>query len=467
MGETNYHSGLVALPVELIKHICSYLCPACITIPAKCKRLLKGQADLSRLSKTCRRLKDIAQPILFHSFSDAGRSPPRRQMQLLRLLTSSPHLAQHIRAINIDEPSYHIELTEADQEFLVNTVSSLGIDPPPLYWNKDGSGEWTLLVLELILILTPNLEALVLPLDYDWQLPIVNHLAKSKPFLPNLKSLEVDHYYISGDRYEVNVDAIFGIADAAPNLQFLSIPSPGWCGGVDKLSVGNLRRLEFQANSFVSPDLLSSLCGSAPKLEYLALHWDAMSDTYDYCGDRRTSDAWDAVGKCAGSLKELRLDVREDLPHEKEALEGMRCSLGDFEKLEKVRVDGHALDALRLAWVAGGNEREDGVHGFLAQLFPFGVKEVWFWRLDGREGMTRAMLEWARLVGEGEYPELERVVLAPSDQSDRYRGWGGYDEWRNVDGWYGMKGVLDEEFDKGGVSFEIKSDSPYWLRDEV
>lgn len=69
------------------------------------------------------------------------------------------------------------------------------------------------------------------------------------------------------------------------------------------------------------------------------------------------------------------------------------------------------------------------------------------------------MLRLARVAAVGRYPDLKSVTLAPSERAERGRG---FDEWPNASDWYRVRPALDEDFGKAGVSFEIKSESPYW-----
>lgn len=395
--------------------------------------------------------------MVFHSFSDVAA--PERQLKFLRVISARPDLAQNIKSLNFAEPSYHIELdsvSDTDQQFILDSVVEFGLPRPNDQW-ADGCDEHHLLLIDLILTRTPNLEALQIPLDYNWDLSVLEHQAKKKeipPLLPKLAVLDVSHYYISGDCWDVSLSAIDALILAAPALQSISIPSPGYSGGSSKpVPLANLRRLELAQNCHIDPELLASYLGAAPKLEFVALHWDAMSDTYGDSDGRVVEDVWDALELCKESLREVRVDVRDDT---EQGGEGERSSLSDFERLEVLRVDGHALGALRGAWRRGNPHAK--VDGFLSQLLPRGIREVVFWNLDGGE-MMEAMRRLARVVAVGRYPELRSVVLAPGEGSDRYG-----EEW-DGSGWYGVREELEEDFGKGGVTFEIRSERGYWLAD--
>ncbi|KAK4174669.1 hypothetical protein QBC36DRAFT_242821 [Triangularia setosa] len=448
-------SGITDLPVELIHNICSFLRPTCVPgqRPHQCRECThqrpgcvfwyRGQIDVSRLSRACKRLRDVVQPLLFLCSSDNGGHPARRLVRLLRTLLSRPDLAHHVRYLMF----YHLEhLSPSDTRFIQSTITDLGLPPVPDSWNTDGEPEYRLLPLELVLAHTPNLNYLRFPLDYDWQL---NLLPRFTCFsLPSLRSLEVTHYFIAGDRFDASLSAVETIISAAPNLQSLSLPSPNDDTNFSA-PLANLRRLDLQANNSISPELLTTLISSASKLVSFSLHWDALGDAYEDCEDRRVVDAWDAISRCKSSLEELLLDIRNDT----ELGEAERDNLKDFEKLEAVKVDGHSLGPLREAWLR--RNKHARVDGFLSGFFPVGIREVTLWNLDGVE-MRGAVRRFARVVAVGRYPRLKRVVLGPGEPSDRR----GFDEWRNAGEWRGVEQELGEEFGRGGVGFEVRWTSP-------
>ncbi|KAK4125842.1 hypothetical protein N657DRAFT_533868, partial [Parathielavia appendiculata] len=360
---------------------------------------------VSRLSRTCRRLRDIFQPLLFQCYSDEypGRSV-RHLIRLGRTLAARPDLARHMKFLMFWEAS--VELDASDKAIVNDGIMQLGLPPIPEHWNVNGEGEYRLIPLELVLAHTRNLEYLRMPLDCDWNLCLIPQLIKSRPpFLAKLKALEVHHYFIAGDRFDVSIDAVDAIAHAAPNLDSLCLPSPNWNYGASPAPLAHLRRLYFQANCNINPEHLTAMFESAPKLEVLALHWNALDDAYDFVDDRRTTDAWEAIERRKDTLREIRLDIRSDTEHG----DGERDSLKDFEKLEVLMVNGHALDALREVWVR--RNRNTRAESFLSTLFPPSIREVTFWGLDGVK-MQAAMLRFAKVVAVGRYPKLERVVLA-------------------------------------------------------
>lgn len=342
----------------------------------------------------------------------------------------------------------HDSLPTSESTFVQSTVSQLMPDHPvPSWWDTDGDPQYRLLALELVLAHAPSLEYLRIPLDYDWQLCFLEKLG-SKFSLPALKSLEVSHYFIAGDRFDISLDAVETITAAAPNLEFLSIPSPNAYNVT--VPLGNLRALDLQSNNAVCSEVLSDFMSKTPKLERFALQWDAFSYDDD-ADDRRVIDAWNALEKRKDTLREVWLDVRDDT----EPGTTRRTELKDFERLEVLKVDVHALSPLRAAWKL--NNRHAKVDGFLSGMLPESIREVTLWNLDAQE-YSEAVKRFAKVVGFGRYPALKSVVLAKGERSER----DGFNPWRGPGVWRGMREELEEEFAKGGVIFEIRLESDYW-----
>ena len=461
--------SITNLPVELIRHICSFLTPRCVTEnqPYPCPECVRrrpgchgwfmGQLDVSRLSRTCKPLRDVVQPVVFQCYPDFGQRPVHRLISFVRTLVARPDLRHHVRFLMFTEAG-HTDLDPADNHFVHTTTTRLGLPDLPDHWNDGCEPDYRLLPLELALAHTPNLEYLRMPLDYDWNFHLLPQLATSQhpPSLTHLKAIEVCQFFIAGDRFDACTDPVETLALLAPNLDSLCLPDPNWLGGGAFAPLPNLRRLYWQAPCSANMEQMAGMLEAAPRLEVLALPWDAMADYDDCCDDRTTTEVWDAVAVRKDTLRELRLDVRDDTPHG----EGERESLRDFERLEVLRVDGHALETLRRAWKRGN--RVARVDSFLSGFFPPSIREVTFWRLDGAE-MEAAMLRLAKVVAVGRYPNLRRVVLAPSEKSDRQ----GYDEWLNASNWNGVKDELEELFGQGGVKFELRWDTPYWTANHL
>lgn len=513
-----YH--LTEMPTELLLHIFSFLSPDCsVGLPA-CRYKSRDKPTLARLSLTSRRLRNLAQPILFHCFPDScWKNPIHRLICLARTLAARPDLAQHMKFINIRNPLEDLdELDDADKQYVDSELLRLGLPAIPPYWNVDGEGQYRLLPLELLLLRTPGLVTLLLPLDYDWDLHALPQLVYHQdeaakcpaPLLPHLRHLQVERFFIAGDRFESSLGPVDALAHAAPALETLSLPTPAsedWfpSGG---LRLGALRALHFRWGVSIDAGLLAHMLAAAPGLEVLTLDLDQLADAQERRSKSRSVEAlWEVLEARADSLRELWLDVRaervpprggrrehglalgnglmqtlalaqgvgagqdpgfgqwlaqglasglaQEFGEESDSEELERDSLADFEKLEVLKVDGHALGALRRTWER--KNRNPRVDGFLAGMFPPGIREVTLWRLDGL-AMRAAMQEFARVVAAGGYPRLEKVRLAPSSRTDSE--WG--ERWVNQGAWNEVVGALTEKFATGGVRFELAAEEPYW-----
>jgi hypothetical protein len=341
------------MPVELIRHICSYLCPHCVGMRS---RLSKGQADLSRLSRTCRRLRNVVQPVVFHRLHDMDSSPARR-LQFLGVLVARPDLARNVKSLSFTEPGDNEELTDTDRQFVEGLVDRLGLPPLPRRWNVGELSEQRLILIELIVIRTPNLEVLEIPLHLDWDMAVVRDQATvTRPFLQKLRRLQIEHFYIDGDgykadRYTVAMHPIEALLLEAPNLEELWIPTVE--GFKDSYPLNNLRHIEFQEfYCTVDSVPLRNILASCPRLEIFALHWGALLTDYGYndTRGRHAADAWSALEQRIDTLREIRLDiVCDEMPLGDSNL----CSLQDFCRLEVLKVDLHALGVLRLGLAQG------------------------------------------------------------------------------------------------------------------
>jgi hypothetical protein len=349
------------------------------------------------------------------------------------------------------------------KQLFQDSIAQLGFPAVPHFWDDDKvDPAHRLLPLELVLAHTPNLEYLRMPLACHWTLRLLPHLANTRPhLLTRLRFLEILHYNVIGDPFDISMDAVQAVTDVAPNLDALCLPEgrPRYIRGFRALP--GLRQLVWQAlvaGCAADMDMLVDMLDAAPRLETLVLPWDGRqeeplgaaanyyySDDDDERPDRRTSDVWAAIARRRDSLRELSLDVRADTPHG----EGQRQSLRDFERLEVLRVNGHALGPLRVAWRAE-HERAGG-DGFLSTLLPPSIREVVFWGLDAGE-MQTAVLAFAKTVAVGGCcPNLKSVVLAPSERLAEY----GYGQLQDADEWNAIEEQLEDLFGQGGARFEL------------
>ncbi|KAK5657377.1 hypothetical protein OQA88_2947 [Cercophora sp. LCS_1] len=460
-------AALTQLPTELLLQIC-YIVSS--------NYHSTGQADLSRLSRTCRRLLSLVQPLVFTVLS-RNEIPRATQIKLLRTLHSRPDLALHLQYLSISSPyltSYEPDLVPSDMTYIANLFTSLNLSLPSQIANLTpesllSSPTARLFLIELILLHTPNLTHLHLPFNTEWELPILSRLAKQKPvgsnLLPKLRHLHISHYYISGDRFDVPFHEIISLCAMAQGVEELWTYNPGSDFGLGSGNEGGgvvyplrkLKRLEFDDVCGVNEELLYNMVESAPELEVFGLVWNPAGDTYNWSGEGTVADVWKALGLRRETLREVRLDVlRSD-----DDLEVGRLgwwSLEGFVKLEVLKMGEFALDVLREAWrerrrFLGFQGVDDG--GFVRGLLPRRIKEVTLWEPDG--ALVGGMKALAEAVRQGEYPDLKQVVVAPPDlMSDRwYDGWAGESEWSRA------SAHLRKAFARSGVVFEVQTERVY------
>ena len=325
---------LTSLPLELIHQICSEVCD-----PQSVASFRPGIDNLSRLSPTYKSLSVIAQPLVFSSFYCA--SPPRRQQcRLLRTLDMRPDLAQCLRYFKteVDDDSHMpaVPLSHTDTQHVDSLIAQLG--PPfadlwPLYQSgtpyspslrhnpHSASFPPLALIVELILLRTPNLEILSLPLKmFDLPLLLDHIRASPQPLSPRLHSLQTSKLWIS-------LEYLTALCSTAPLLRDVWLPEPSTnllerygessppppapppapapplAPPLETLvpsypALSNLRRLEFYGAARVDSVLLRNIMMSTPQLEVLAVFSDPACDD--------VAALWETLMPVKDSLRELR-----------------------------------------------------------------------------------------------------------------------------------------------------------------
>lgn len=99
-------TGLAAAPAEVIHLVCRLLClcsycePNPNPLELSPLNPVRFRDDLDAFSKTCKFVRDVAQPYLFHVFGPNDRERTRRLS--LKLSVEIPHVADQIRRIALD-----------------------------------------------------------------------------------------------------------------------------------------------------------------------------------------------------------------------------------------------------------------------------------------------------------------------------------------------------------------------------
>ncbi|KAL6786754.1 hypothetical protein J3E68DRAFT_445883 [Trichoderma sp. SZMC 28012] len=146
-------ASLVTMPDEILVKICENMCRHCSGID----NWESKEGALKRFSLTCRRLRDIAQPILYH------QSAPGNMIPFMRTIIERPDLAAQVRnffTYEADDP----ELFDTDIEIFRAEAQRL---------NHGNRNKWTRAMLdnkyryqqrlfELALALLPNVKKITL-----------------------------------------------------------------------------------------------------------------------------------------------------------------------------------------------------------------------------------------------------------------------------------------------------------------
>jgi hypothetical protein len=434
--------GFANLPTLVVQNICKHLCPKHDTP----RQWSSGRKSLSCLSKTCRRFAKIVQPILFSFFSFNGQ-PISSIVLFLRTVSSRSDLAEQVKGAVFTDPGLESAITDDHRRIVEDCVARLGCMALPPTWALNGDNQYRLLLLELIVAQTRNLELLRIPLDYGWELKFLRNCSADTMF-PSLKELQVDHFYISGDRFQVSMTEIQILLAVAPKLETLKVPTVTGYYIFDpdrSYSLGYLKTLEFTGRCSIHPGLLRGIIRSSATLKRLALSW-SLENPYEYHGDWQVMDVWLALEQRRDSLHDLELQICDEIPFG----QGQRVSLQDFGSLEILRVDGRALTPLRQAWVA--NNRHARIDGFFSQLFPQSIKEITIWNPNG--SLIPSFQRLARVVSIGRYPRLSKVTISSSVPV-------GYEVWDEAAAWHEIEAPLQHEFKKATVDFNIATDHNY------
>lgn len=177
---------LTDLPAELFREICFHIC---------LNQHENGHHNLSRLSRTCTQLRNIIQPLVFTAF--VHRQSSRDQLiQLLRSLTHRPDLAQHLKYLCIDQADAETPLSTPDLDLVKTTLAKLNL--PTNHPHEFTYSSFNQLpIIELILLHTPNLTHLTIPVNHEWEflfLPNYASQTQNPPLLPRLHTFQANHH---------------------------------------------------------------------------------------------------------------------------------------------------------------------------------------------------------------------------------------------------------------------------------
>jgi hypothetical protein len=338
-------------------------------------------------------------------------------------------------------------LSDENRQFVESCIAKLGLPPLPADWHNYLAVERRLLAAELVVVSCPNIKALSVPMNPEWRVSVLASLPKDFVFA-KLKKLDICPYYISGDHYAIEYRKISGLLHASPNLEHLRLPSiemfhPG------KAQVPLLEKLtELDLGEGApSPYFLNCALKAYPNLQKFQLHW-VDTDGYDEDSDEWSSlDGWRTLQHVRSSVREVIFETVLEFRHDNNLEEDI-STLRHFARLEILKVNGIALDALYSAWMH--HNRFARMEQFVYQVFPSTVKELTFW--DPAAWLIEAVRLLAREAARGKYPRLAKITIGLSEHMDGY----GFD----VVPWVREETTVRREFDRSTIELCMELPPP-------
>ncbi|KAH8898851.1 hypothetical protein GQ53DRAFT_878054 [Thozetella sp. PMI_491] len=332
---------------------------------------------LVRLIRTCRILRDLGQPILYHNlrYPHAGR--------LMHTLLARPDLVSSVRCMTLDY--YWEKIGESDLPTANEAARKLGIALPE---------QWRIEALEYVM---------------TWEVRPVALLDGSSINFPALRHLHLGYYDTEGG---FDLGLARELFQAAPNLESLEIEMcllvpPG-------LSLSKVKRLRF-ARSFLEGRHIENIFLACPQLEQFA---------YD-TGGAALSQYAESREFTMKTLKQVLMTRKNTLRH----LDLFVDKESSYDPLE----DGNDEDSSRL----GSFEDFPVLETLVAQPEYLHKKPDWdriFRNTEGLVSLLPRSLKSLTLVpghgrlydgpetlvqaiGKGEFPNLKTVVLLPKSET--------------------------------------------------
>ncbi|CAH0051982.1 unnamed protein product [Clonostachys solani] len=366
-GNSSRSGGLSNFPREILSMICENLCSHCTSITQDAKDLDWGSVPsaLLALSKTCRVLREIAQPITYHVLAIIPYHA--HFTRLIRTLDERPDLAAQMRWLR--QHTYECggwNYDEAEEIELVKGVAKrLGMQRESDEDFESADEEDTSLnkfCIELLIALAPNLEALQVYVENDGNYEGTHYyytaerrrqIGREAASLHRLKRLE----FLTEDDWGVsaNVPGIPVLLSLAPNLEHLSLYR---CKGLSHETDGedeesgtifrdgagsSLRVVEFKSSALESngdtDSLIRDIVSHAPHLErfsyqsqsaYLGEHIDVHFTAHEFLR---------CLEPTKNSLKFLNIDLTEHSLHNGGPETVVPHVLQSFTALETVKLD--------------------------------------------------------------------------------------------------------------------------------
>lgn len=388
-------TSLTDLPIEILSYIAWQLSPRSPESSEDGQDHLdiashaRGIAALSRLSRTCKHLRGILQPILFHSVFDSEET----SLSLITALNARPDLARavvemevHGRDISPEENLDEI-LSAHEQsmmtELLANNFQTETQQPPILQGNV-GDFPRCNAFAGLTIALASNIKRLLVH-AYYLDLPTF------KPgSLPCLRELYLEH----GDTENgLDLSRFQSILQAAPALQTLKCHA---VSNVDSaISHENLTTLAL-AWSLLTNESFELLIDGLPKLESFSYSSGGASVNYDPEASPR--QIFEAVSKRRSTLKHLYVDLQASVYMEEPDERDTIPSLASLKALQTLEISALAL--------AVADEPTDG--NVLINALPESIRS--FTLLDPHDTMAVDINRLAEMAPE-RFPHLREVCF--------------------------------------------------------
>lgn len=276
---------LMDLPMEILHAVAQEVSPqnvGCAETWSPCAATCCGNAivSLSRLSKTCKTFRDVAQPRLFRYFFQP------EPFSLLDILCSRPDLAACVQSLCVGMDWYtdgdHCSSSESTvYNSLLKTHFEDGDAKRLLLYTESSEDDTEEAFAALAIAQASNINRLTI-VECRWQFPIYRQGS-----LPYLTQLELSSNVTEGG---VEIDSIRGILAAAPSLRMFT--GYGVNGVSNKVFHGNLSTVISRGgNDRESRSIIyCTIVDSSRSVNFRELGLQSRRDTIPCC--RRLSFTW-------------------------------------------------------------------------------------------------------------------------------------------------------------------------------
>lgn len=381
-------AGLSTLPNELLYKICKNLCPHCANLPRSLPedgyKLEDGRHALSCLSKTCRQLREIAQPILYHHVYTI------RHWHFLRSIIARPDLAANVRELQYpgdsDSPfsgDLNADAVLRAQEELLKHMEGIdGTDINTINWAD---------ILDMILERLPNAEELSINIGNT-------HIEVFHADLESIRRLRL--YSRSKDRE--HGDQMGSLLSVMPDLEELNISIDFRPEETYMLPFTELRSLDLEFSRW-SASGLTTMINHCPQLERFRCYGVLGPGVYE--DDLVWSLAQRILQPLKKTLKHVNFCRDTDFYPEEPSLSHYFGSFRELDGLETLWMDiGYILpdrsSPYDLTCPANTDE--------LVALLPESLRLVYFCGIDD---WWHGIEMLAQAIEGGHFPRLETVVV--------------------------------------------------------